>query len=165
MLIDIYSYLDRNALPNARIQGIEKDLGLKGDQFNTAISVLFAGYIALQIPSNMLLTRVRPSIYLPVCMALWGVVSACTALVHDFNGLVVTRFFLGFMEAPYFPGALFLLSSWYTRRELATRTAVLYTGSLLSSAFGGLVGAGVQYGLDGVHGLESWRWLFIIEGL
>jgi hypothetical protein len=60
----ISSYLDRNALPNARIQGIEKDLGLKGDQFNTAISVLFAGYIALQIPSNMLLTRVRPSIYL-----------------------------------------------------------------------------------------------------
>jgi MFS family permease len=142
----VLNYLDRNALPN------------------TAISVLFAGYIALQIPSNMLLTRVRPSIYLPVCMALWGVVSACTALVHNFNGLVVTRFFLGFMEAPYFPGALFLLSSWYTRRELATRTAVLYTGSLLSSGFGGLVGAGVQYGLDGVHGLESWRWLFILEG-
>ncbi|KAG9966194.1 major facilitator superfamily transporter, partial [Aureobasidium melanogenum] len=160
----VLNYLDRNALPNARIQGIEKDLGLKGDQFNTAISVLFAGYIALQIPSNMLLTRVRPSIYLPVCMALWGVVSACTALVHNFDGLVVTRFFLGFMEAPYFPGALFLLSSWYTRRELATRTAVLYTGSLLSSGFGGLVGAGVQYGLDGARGLESWRWLFIIEG-
>jgi len=64
VLIGIHSYLDRNALPNARIQGIEEDLGLKGDQFNTAISVLFAGYIALQIPSNMLLTRVRPSIYL-----------------------------------------------------------------------------------------------------
>lgn len=58
------SYLDRNALPNARIQGIEDDIGLVGDQYNTAISVLFAGYIALQIPSNMLLTRVRPSIYL-----------------------------------------------------------------------------------------------------
>lgn len=32
-------------------------------------------------------------------MAIWGVVSACTALVHNFNGLVVARFFLGFMEA------------------------------------------------------------------
>lgn len=103
-------------MPNARIQGIEEDLGLEHEQFNTAISVLFAGYIALQIPSNMLLTRVRPSIYLvsvkmfccvlglsnvlqPACMALWGVVSACTALVKDFKGLVVARFFLGFMEA------------------------------------------------------------------
>lgn len=64
LLFTLTSYLDRNALPNARIQGIEDDLGLVGDQYNTAISVLFAGYIALQIPSNMLLTRVRPSIYL-----------------------------------------------------------------------------------------------------
>ncbi|PNY24303.1 transporter [Tolypocladium capitatum] len=160
----VLNYLDRNALPNARVQGIEKDLKLKGTQFNTCISVLFAGYLALQIPSNLLLTRVRPSIYLPICMGLWGVVSACTALVTGFKGLVICRFFLGFMEAPFFPGALFLLSSWYTPRELATRTAVLYTGSLLSSAFGGLVGAGVRYGLDGTRGLRPWQWLFIIEG-
>jgi MFS family permease len=139
-------------------------LGLVGEQFNTCISVLFAGYIALQIPSNLILTRVRPSIYLPTCMALWGVVSGCTAAVKDFHGLVVCRFFLGFLEAPFFPGALFLLSSWYTPRELATRTAIMYCGSLLSSAFGGLVGAGVQYGLNGAHGLHSWQWLFVIEG-
>ncbi|KAH8195099.1 hypothetical protein TruAng_010739 [Truncatella angustata] len=160
----VLNYLDRQALPNARVQGIEKDLGLKSDEYNVAISVLFAGYIALQIPSNMLLTRVRPSIYLPLCMALWGIVSACTAAVKSFQGLVICRFFLGFLEAPFFPGALFLLSSWYTPKELATRTAVLYTGSLLSGGFGGLVGAGVQYGLDGVHGLYSWQWLFILEG-
>lgn len=64
LLFTYTSYLDRNALPNARIQGIEDDIGLVGDQYNAAISVLFAGYIALQIPSNLLLTRVRPSIYL-----------------------------------------------------------------------------------------------------
>jgi MFS family permease len=156
--------LDRNALPNAALQGLEEDLGLVDQQYNTAISVLFAGYIGLQIPSNMLLTRVRPSVYLPVCMALWGVVSASTAAVKDFHGLVVCRFILGFLEAPFFPGALFLLSSWYTPKELATRTAILYAGSLLSGGFGGLVGAGVQYGLDGARGLYSWQWLFIIEG-
>ncbi|KAI1261479.1 MFS transporter [Xylariaceae sp. FL1019] len=160
----ILNYLDRQALPNARLQGLETDLGLKDEEYNTAISVLFAGYIGLQIPSNLLLTRVRPSIYLPVTMALWGVVSASTAAVEDFHELVVSRFFLGLLEAPFFPGALFLLSSWYTPRELATRTAVLYAGSLLSGGFGGLVGAGVEYGLSGVRGLESWRWLFIIEG-
>lgn len=112
----------------------------------------------------MLLTRVRPSIYLPVAMALWGTTSACTALVKDFTGLVLCRFILGFMEAPFFPGALFFLSCWYTRKELATRTAVLYFGSLLSSAFGGLFGAAIQYGLDGFLGLYSWQWLFILEG-
>jgi hypothetical protein len=64
ILMIILNYLDRNALANARVQGIEKDLGLKGDQFNTCISVLFAGYIALQIPSNAIITRTRPSLYL-----------------------------------------------------------------------------------------------------
>jgi hypothetical protein len=93
------SYLDRNALANARIQGIEASIGLVGSQFNTAISVLFAGYIFLQIPSNMVITRVRPSIYLPACMALWGVVSGLTAVTHDFTSLVLVRFFLGFVEA------------------------------------------------------------------
>lgn len=164
MLTKTTSYLDRNALPNARVQGIEAHLKLTGDQFNICISTLFAGYLALQIPSNLILTRVRPSIYLPVCMALWGAVSACTAAVTSFRGLVVCRFFLGFLEAPFFPGALLLLSSWYTPREMATRTAIMYTGSLISSGFGGLVGAGIQYGMDGARGLHSWQWLFIIEG-
>ncbi|XWX01510.1 hypothetical protein V2A60_009538 [Cordyceps javanica] len=161
----VLNYLDRNALPNARVQGIEAHLGLTGNQFNICISTLFAGYLALQIPSNLILTRVRPSIYLPVCMALWGVVSACTAAVTNFTGLVICRFFLGFLEAPFFPGALLLLSSWYTPKEMATRTAIMYTGSLLSSAFGGLVGAGIQYGMDGARGLHSWQWLFILEGI
>ena len=98
-IIDSVSYLDRNALANARLQGIEKSIHLQGTQFNTAISVLFAGYIALQIPSNMIITRVRPSIYLPSCMIIWGLVSGMTAVVHDFKGLVLVRFFLGFVEA------------------------------------------------------------------
>lgn len=99
VIMIVLNYLDRNALANARVQGIEKDIGLVGNQFNTAISVLFAGYIALQIPSNMVITRVRPSLYLPGCMIIWGIVSGMTALVHNFTGLVVVRFFLGFVEA------------------------------------------------------------------
>ena len=53
-----------NALANARVLDIDEGLGLSGSDFNTAISVLFVGYIALQIPPNVILTRVRPSIYL-----------------------------------------------------------------------------------------------------
>lgn len=159
----VLNYLDRNALANARVQGIEESLGLTGSEFNTAVSVLFVGYLALQIPSNMILPYTRPSIYLPACMMAWGVVSGLTAFQHGFRGLVTVRFCLGIVEAPYFPGALFLLSSWYTRKELALRTAILFSGSLLSGGFGGLVGAAVQAGLDDVHGIASWRWLFIIE--
>ncbi|OWZ35154.1 nicotinamide mononucleotide permease [Cryptococcus neoformans c45] len=160
----ILNYLDRNALASARVQGIEKSLGLVGTQFNTAISLLFVGYILGQIPSNLILSRTRPSIYLSVCVMVWAIVSLCTGFVKNYHQLLAVRILLGFTESPYFPGALFLLSTWYTKKELAYRTAFLYTGSLLSGAFSGLIAAGVQNGLDGKLGMESWRWLFILEG-
>lgn len=95
---------------------MEEDLGLVGTQFNTAISVLFVGYILGQIPSNMILSKVRPSLYLSGFVALWGAVSTCTAAADNYIHLVIIRFFLGVTESPYFPGALFLLSAWYTKK-------------------------------------------------
>lgn len=75
----------------------------------------------MQLPSNLLLTRVRPSIYLGMAMTLWGVVSASQAATHSFGELLACRILLGVTEAPFFPGAIMLLSSWYTRQELAHR--------------------------------------------
>lgn len=112
----------------------------------------------------MILTRTRPSIYLPACTALWSIISACTALAGNYQHLIAIRFLLGIAEAPFFPGAMYLLSCWYPRRELALRTAVLYSGVLLATAFSGLIAAGVLSGLEGARGLAGWRWLFLVEG-
>lgn len=112
----------------------------------------------------MILTRVRPSLYLPACTALWSIISASTAAANSYEHLVVIRFFLGIAEAPFFPGAMYLLSCWYPRKELAQRTAILYSGVLLATAFSGLIAAGVLSGLDGVRGIAGWQWLFIVEG-
>lgn len=60
------------------------------------------------------------------------------------------------------PGCLYYLSAWYTREELVLRTAVLYSGSLISGAFSGLIAAGITKNMAGVRGLGAWRWLFII---
>lgn len=57
--------------------------------------------------------------------------------------LTSLRFFLGFVEAAFLPGALLILSKWYTRRELTLRNAILFAGNLISNAFSALVGAGV----------------------
>ncbi|KAF3937908.1 hypothetical protein ABW19_dt0209508 [Dactylella cylindrospora] len=159
------NYLDRNALPQARLNNLEEDLNLHGSQYNTAISILFVGYLLMQVPSNMFLTKTRPSIYLSCCMLGWATVSACTALVQNYGGLVATRFMLGFVEAPYYPGALYILSIFYTRKELAARIAWLYTGQVVSTACSGLIAAAVFETLDGAHGIAGWRWLFITEGV
>lgn len=107
----------------------------------------------------------KPSIYLPCCMIIWGTISASTAAVKGFGGLLGVRFILGFIEAAYFPGCLYFLSCWYTREELPLRCAFLYSGSLLSGAFGGLIAAGIVDGMAGVAGLAAWQWLFLLEGI
>ncbi|CAI7591036.1 unnamed protein product [Penicillium pancosmium] len=164
ILMYLLNFLDRNNLSQARLGSLEKDLGMEGTDYNLATSILFVGYLLMQLPSNLLLTRIRPSRFLGAAMAIWGVISACQAACQSFTGLVVSRFFLGFVEAPFFPGAVMLMSSWYTRKELSHRIAWFYAGSSLANAFGGLIGAGVLGNLDGSHGISGWRWLFIIEG-
>lgn len=85
---------------------MEKDLGLRNNQFNIAVSILFIGYLLMQVPSNMIMSKAqfKPSYYMAVCMMLWAVVSACTAAARNFSGLLLCRFFLGIAEAPYYPG-------------------------------------------------------------
>ncbi|KAM5432485.1 hypothetical protein McanMca71_004359 [Microsporum canis] len=158
------NYIDRNTLAQARLNNLEKELGMHGTQFNTTISILFVGYVLTQVPSNMLITRVPPSIYMSAWMLVWSVVSACTALVQSYAGMVVCRFLLGITEAPFYPGATYILSIFYTRREVAARIAMLYAAQILATGFAGLIAAGVFSGLDQVRELSGWRWLFIIEG-
>ncbi|KAH7136879.1 major facilitator superfamily transporter [Dactylonectria estremocensis] len=166
MLWSMYwlNYLDRNAIALARLNDLEEDLKLEGTQYQTCVSILFVGYILGQIPSNMFLTRTRPSRYMGSMMMLWAVVSALTAVSKDFKGLLLTRFFLGLTEAPYYPGAVYILSIFYTRKEVATRIAILYTGNILATAFAGLIAAGIFHGMDDLAGLAGWKWLFILQG-
>lgn len=165
IIMYIMNYLDRNNIAAARLAGLEDELHLTSTQYLTALSILFVGYIVMQIPSNLFLNKIgKPALYLPTVMIVWGIISGATAGVQSYGGLVAVRFCLGFVEAAYFPGCLFFLSSWYTRKELGFRTAILYSGSLLSGAFSGLISAGITNGLDGAKNLRAWRWLFIIEG-
>ncbi|KAK4241655.1 putative tartrate transporter [Achaetomium macrosporum] len=165
IIMYIMNYIDRNNIAAARLAGLERDLHLSSTEFQTAVSILFVGYLLMQIPSNLFLNKFgKPAIYLPGCMVVWGIISALTAVCSNAAGLLANRFFLGIVEAAYFPGCLYYLSCWYTRKELGFRTAVLYSGALISGAFSGLISAGVTYGMDGTRGLGAWRWLFIIEG-
>jgi len=106
----------------------------------------------------------------------WSGVSAATCGVSNHQGLFAVRcvlssstltklmisFFLGVVEAPLFPGAIYVMSCWYTRREMAFRCALLYTGQTLAFCVAGLIAAAVFGTLKGKNGLAGWQWLFIV---
>ncbi|KAL1737654.1 major facilitator superfamily domain-containing protein, partial [Schizophyllum fasciatum] len=147
----------------ARLRGFEEDLGLQGSQFATVLSILYIGYITMQVPSNMFLNHMgKPSLYMGCCMAVWGSLSMATGLATNFYGVLVTRFLIGVSECAFFPGALFLISKWYKRNELSQRTAMLVCGSLISNAFGSLIASAILDLMEGVWGYRAW--LFFVEG-
>lgn len=106
----------------------------------------------------------RPAIFIPCCMIVWGAISVSIGAATNYTGVLVARFFLGFVEGPFLPGALFLISGWYKPDEIATRTALVSSGISISSAFGSLFASGILHGMQGKLGQAAWRWLFYIEG-
>ncbi len=60
------------------------------------------------------------------------------------------------------PGAVYLLSTFYEKKQMAFRTAILYSGSQIGNAVGGLFALAIL-SMEGIHGISGWRWLFIVE--
>ncbi|KAI0734072.1 MFS general substrate transporter [Fomitopsis betulina] len=162
IIIFIMNYIDRSAVSSARLQGLTQDLHLSQIQYSTVLAVLCASYVPAQIPSNMILNRItRPSYYISACVILWGLASALTGVTHNYAGIVLCRIAIGFPEAAFYPGAIYLLSRWYTRKELAFRSAVIYGGLLISNAFGNLMAAGILSKMQGKRGIAAWRWCIL----
>ncbi|KAF8548637.1 MFS general substrate transporter, partial [Imleria badia] len=162
-VIYLMNYIDRVAITAARLEGLEADLGLTDVEYETVLAVLYASYSPAQIPSNMILGHISsPAFYIGACAVAWGVTSALTGVTKSFAGIVACRIFIGLPEAAFYPGSTYLLSRWYTNKELALRSAVLYVGLLISNAFSSVIYSGGN--MQGTLGIAAWRWLFYIEG-
>ncbi|KAI9475910.1 MAG: major facilitator superfamily domain-containing protein [Benjaminiella poitrasii] len=157
--------LDRNNIGNARLGSLEKDLNLEGNDYYTALTIFFAGYVIFHIPSNLLVKRLKPSRWISGTMILWGICSLGQAFTHNASGLIACRFFLGVFETGVGPSTPLFLSFWYQRNELATRVAIYFGSSTLAGAFAGAIAYGVLNTLENTHGIAGWRWLFIVEAI
>lgn len=157
--------LDSGNVTNAYVSGMKEDLRFHGNQFNLLQTFFICGYLVGQIPSQLLLTRLRPSYYLPTAELLWTVVTFCFAAVHKVEHVFALRFLIGALESPFAVGVLTLMGAWYTPRELAKRIAIFYSASYAAGMFSGYLQAAIYHNLNGHLGLEGWRWLFIFCGV
>ncbi|OAL36975.1 hypothetical protein AYO20_03744 [Fonsecaea nubica] len=163
-LLFLCAFIDRINIGNARIQGLEKDLNMSGQDYNIALFTFFIPYILLEVPSNLVLKRVRPSIFISSIMLGWGVITICQGVTQSFAGLVVCRVIIGVFEAGFFPGCLYLISMFYKRHELQWRFNLFFSAAIIAGAFSGLLAYAIAH-MDGIAGYGGWRWIFIIEGL
>lgn len=164
MLLYLLSFLDRVNIGNARLYGMEEDLGLEGNQYQVAVSLLFATYILSELPSNLVIKRFTPSRWLAFITTAWGVVATLTGVVQSYGGLIACRLVLGALEGGLFPGLTIYLTMFYTKREYALRIGYLFVSAAIAGSMGGLLAYGIGH-MDGVAGLRGWRWIIIIEGL
>lgn len=101
---------DRVNIANAKVFDLAKDLHLEepgnpdSTKYNTALVIFFVPYCLFEIPSNILLKKFKPHVWLSINMFLFGFTTIMQGLVTNYSGLLATRFFLGVFETGMFPG-------------------------------------------------------------
>lgn len=83
------------------------------------------------------------------------------AFVKNYTDLLITRLFLGVAEAGLFPGVAYYLTMWYCRTEIQLRQTLFFSAASIAGAFSGLLAFGIAK-MDGLGGLEGWRWIFAL---
>jgi MFS family permease len=126
--------------------------------------VFFPWYVAAEVPSNIMMKRTRPSLWLTIIMVAWGVTMTFMGLVTSYKGLLICRMALGLAEGGLFPGVTFYITMWYRRHECGLRMAIFFSAATIAGAFGGLLARGISE-MKGVGGKPGWAWIFILEGL
>ncbi|KAF2210062.1 hypothetical protein CERZMDRAFT_45864 [Cercospora zeae-maydis SCOH1-5] len=162
-ILYLLAFLDRVNIANANVLGLSKELRLEGNEYNTALVIFFVPYVLFEIPSNILLKKFRPNVWLSLNMFLFGFATIMQGLVKNYSSLLVTRFFLGVFETGMFPGCFYLIGMWYRRHEAQKRYTFFFSSTTLAGAFGGLLAAAIGK-MDGLQGYKGWRWIFILEG-
>ncbi|KAL1901142.1 hypothetical protein Cpir12675_000631 [Ceratocystis pirilliformis] len=160
----LISFLDRTNIGNAKVAHLTKDIPMSTSRFNDTLTIFFVSYSLFEPLANVLLKRMRPSIFIPMIMFFWGCTMLGMGFIHNWEGLMASRFFLGLTEAGLFPGVSYYLSCWYKRGEFGSRLAIFFSAAAIAGSFGGLLAAAISK-MDGIGGKQGWAWIFILEGL
>jgi ACS family pantothenate transporter-like MFS transporter len=144
---------------------MKEALGMNGNQLTYCTTMWTVGYVIGQIPSNMILTRIAPRYWIPMLEIGWGICTLASYKVKTYQNLYAIRFFVGLFESGFYPAAQYMLGSFYTPSELGKRAVLFHCMSPVGNMFSGILAAAAYTNLDGVNGLDGWKWLFIVDAI
>ena len=162
-LLYILAYLDRVNVGFAATE-FKRDLHLTDTIFGLGGAIYFLGQFCFDLPSNLLLGKIGPRIWIARIMITWGIIATCMTFVKGAHSFVILRFLLGVSEAGFFPGMILYLTYWYPSKQRAEAVAKFMTATSLAGVVGGFI-AHYLMKLDGTAGLHGWQWLFLSEGV
>jgi MFS family permease len=159
----ICNQLNRANIGYAQVH-LEADVGIGAAAYGLGAGLFFIAYAVFELPSNMLMERYGPKIWLTRIMVSWGVVSAAMMFVQGPTSFYVLRFLLGAAEAGFFPAIIYYFSRWLPSSHRGRATALFVAGSSVAAAISGPL-SGPLLSMHGFLGLTGWKWLFLVEGV
>lgn len=163
-MLYFFCSLDKSNIGNAKVAGMNEDIGLSSAQYSTAVSILYAPYILVMVPSVWVMRYFKkPRYYLSMMIFAWSMATIFSVFIKSYAGLVVTRLLVGLFEGGFFSCISVILTDYYFPAELGRRVGNLFIFSAASSAFGGLIATGISKINTGP--LAAWRYIYLIEGL
>ncbi|KAF5519185.1 Pantothenate transporter liz1 [Colletotrichum aenigma] len=159
------NYLDRASITQAYVSGMRQDLGFKGAQLTEVTTLYATAYLIGIVPNNLLLPYFKPKRFFPFMITTWAIITMLNAVAKTPQHMMVIRFFQGYFESCIFAGTQYILGSWYTKKELGQRTGLFTASGLAGGMFGGFLQTAIYSSMNGLHGMQGWKWLFIISGI
>ncbi|KAM9902153.1 hypothetical protein OXX79_004108 [Metschnikowia pulcherrima] len=156
--------LNQTNIATAYVNGLDEYYGMDRNQYNYVITLWTVGYIVGQIPSNLILHRISARYYLGGLEIGWALLTVLTITCKNLPSLYALRFFLGLLEAGYFPGMEYLLGSNYSAAEISSRGAFFaVAGNTASLISGPLQLALLKRFKD--SSMEPFKWLFVFDAV
>lgn len=162
MLLYVINFVDRVNVGFAALT-MNADLSFSPSIFGFGAGIFFVGYLAFQVPANVIIARIGARLWIFLILLVWGAISAANAFVQGPATFYALRFLLGVAEAGLFPGMVFYLTLWFPQAYRARFCAWLMAAAPIALVVGGPLSSFIL-GMDGALGLHGWQWLFLIEG-
>ncbi len=160
----VVAYLDRVNLGFAKLQ-MSSELGFSDTVYGLGAGVFFLSYFLFGVPSNLILQRVGPRLWIGLIMISWGLISGLFAFTKTPAMFYTLRLLLGVAEAGFYPGIILYLTYWYPTQRYAKVTAIFVSAIPMAGIFGNPVSGWILDHLHGTVGLHGWQWMFVLEAV